>query len=142
MNARPRVWLCVPPVFACACDVTATLVGQGPRYWSGDYHSAQELNPLVGPFLAFHPAAFALVATGWALLFTALLLKWRSPLATATGFAVTFGHAVGVASWLVAAGPAGSLAAVVWLAAVSRLAGVCWGRAGAKNSSSSIHFWK
>jgi hypothetical protein len=136
MSLRQRAWLCLPPVLACGCDVAATFLGQGPRYWSGGYRSAQEMNPLAGPLLALHPAAFAGAAVGWAAAVATLLVRWRSPLAVATAFAVTFGHALGVASWLVTLGPVGYAGAAVWLVAISRVTGLSWSQAGVEPPTS------
>ena len=138
MSLRQRAWLCLPPVLCCGCDVAATLLGQGPRYWSGDFRSAQEMNPVAGLLLAVHPAAFVGLALGWAAAVAVLLLAWRSPLAVAVGFAVTFGHAVGVALWLVTIGPLGYASAAFWLVAASRLTEFSWREAGGELRASHV----
>ena len=130
MTVRQRFWLCLPPVLACGFDVAATLLGQGPRDWAGDYGSARELNPLAAPLLAHHPAAFAGAASAWAAAVAVLSVAWRSPLAVVVAFAVTLGHAIGAAAWMAAVGPIGYAGAAAWLFAASNFTGFSWRQAG------------
>jgi hypothetical protein len=105
-----RLWLCLPPLLCCA-DVWLTLHGQSADYWRGVFSTVHELNPLARWCLLLHPLAFVAAAVLWGITFCAALLfakrRWAGPLA----LLITFGHALGTASWLTNFGVPGYIAA-------------------------------
>ena len=92
--------LCVPPLLLLILDVSLTLLGQSSAYWAGDYSAVREGSPTFHHLLAIHPAAFAAGLLTWAAVFVALILLLPDTLALILGIAVTFGHTVGAATWL------------------------------------------
>ena len=119
----------VPAVLCYAADIGVTLAGQPAEYWAGDYAAVHEINPLARALLKTHPMLFLAAATAWAAVFTILIVYWRYGAWVAV--ALTVGHTVGAATWLVRIGPWGWLLAVAYLAAVSQFARRCW-RGGRK----------
>src|SRR5262245_24726435 len=101
MTARQRLWLCLPITTVCLLDGTLTLGGQSPAYWNGDYTSALEFNPVGSYFLQWSPLAFVLALGSWLVLVTAGVLWLPKRWAVLFTFGVVFGHALGVATWLV-----------------------------------------
>lgn len=92
--------LCLPPLLFCILDCTATLVGQPSNYWAGDYSQANEESPVFNHLLHYHPAAFAAGIMVWSAVFVAILLLLPDTLALIVSIAVTFGHTVGLSTWL------------------------------------------
>ena len=56
--SKQHLWLCLPFSISFVADVTATLLGQSPEYWSGAYSDVNEGNPLSNWFLSIHPLAY------------------------------------------------------------------------------------
>jgi len=92
--------LCVPPLLLCLLDNTLTLVGQSAQYWAGNYLRVNEGSPTFHHLLQTHPAAFLAGSTLWAAVFVGGILLLPDTLALIVSMAVTFGHTVGVAIWL------------------------------------------
>jgi hypothetical protein len=122
----PRLWLCLPPFVACWADVAATFVGQGRRYWAGDYGRVTEWNPLARELLKLHPLAFVIAAAGSCALVAAAVLLLNRRLALAAAFVVTFCHAAAAAAWAARAGPAGVVVAAAMLVGAERLTELSW----------------
>jgi hypothetical protein len=106
------------------------LAGQPAEYWSGDYDAAVEKNPFAFPILARGPWVFAALAVVWGAAVAFVVMQWRHWAADWFAALVTFGHAIGGASWLVRFGPWGWLAAVAYLAAVAEVTRRAWTRTG------------
>ena len=100
MRKRRRIWLIVPMWLWFAGDVVLTLSGQSQEYWSGDYSSAIEANPVAYQILVRGPWIFAGLAVAWAILVGAIAIRCTHPLVAwlAVGAAVL--HAIGGCSWL------------------------------------------
>ena len=92
--------LCLPALLAWALDNTLTLIGQSAEYWAGNYAAVNESSPTFNHLLQVHPAAFALGAVAWAGVFTGIILLLPDALALIIGIAVTLGHTVGAATWI------------------------------------------
>lgn len=116
-----QAWLCVAPLVACVCDVALTLQGQDECYWQGDYGEALESNPLAHPFLACHPLIFVAGTLVYAITFMSILRFWKHRLSIVLSFLLTFGHAIGSATWLARKGILGWFALVVLLFLFERL---------------------
>ena len=129
MPTAPHLRLCVPPIAACAADVTATLLGQGRAYWRGDFSAVTEFNPLAWLLLQAHPLLFVAAAAASCGLVAAAVVLLNRRLALALAFAVTFCHTVAAAAWAARAGVVGVVGAVVILVAAERLVALSWGSA-------------
>jgi len=127
-SPRPRLWLCLSPVAACWADVTATLLGQGRRYWSGDYAHVTEWNPLARELLRLHPLAFVTAASVSCVLIAAAVMLLNHRLAVFIAFAVTFAHTVAAAAWAARSGTGGVVAAVGMLILCERAVAFSWKR--------------
>jgi len=92
--------LCFPPLLFCASDCTATLLGQSAAYWAGNYVRVNETSPTFNHLLQIHPAAFAIGMLMWMAVFVGMILLLPDTLALILSIAVTFGHTVGLATWL------------------------------------------
>jgi hypothetical protein len=92
--------LCVPPLAFCALDNGLTLLGQSASYWAGHYHRVNEASPTFNHLLQIHPAAFVAGIFAWTMVFVAMILLLPDVLALIASIVVTFGHAVGAATWL------------------------------------------
>jgi hypothetical protein len=92
--------LCLPPLLFCALDGTLTLAGQSGAYWAGNYSAVNELSPTFNHLLRLHPAAFAAGLLAWAGVFVGLILLLPDTLALSVSIAVTLGHTLGAATWL------------------------------------------
>jgi len=100
MRNRNKLWLVVAPLAVLALDVALTLIGQGPGYWGGNYHLANEASPPGHWLLTRHPVAFIAAMAAWAALLC--LVMWALPvrLTKTVSLALTIGHTWGAASWL------------------------------------------
>jgi hypothetical protein len=97
---RRLLGLCLPALLAWALDNSVTLVGQSPAYWAGNYAAVNEGSPTFNQLLQIHPTAFALGAVVWAGVFTGIILLLPDVLALIISIAVTLGHTVGAATWI------------------------------------------
>jgi hypothetical protein len=97
---RRLLGLCLPPLALCALDGTLTLIGQSARYWAGDYARVNEGSPTFNHLLQIHPAAYVVGILVWAGVFVSILLLLPDTLALIVSIAVTLGHTVGAATWL------------------------------------------
>lgn len=98
---RPeRLWWCLPAIVLCAADGLLTLWGQPEAYWSGNFASIDEYNPVAAWFLSLHPLAFAAAGVPYLALVVALVmwLPWRR-LAVFVAVAVASGHALAAIMW-------------------------------------------
>src|SRR4051794_28574643 len=84
---RRRWWLCVGPVVLSLADAIATMWGQPPAYWAGNYAAFDECNPVTAWFLAIHPLAIVLDFAGWILLVGLLILYLPQRLALTVALA-------------------------------------------------------
>ena len=129
-SPRARFWLWLPPLAACWADVAATLLGQGRRYWSGDYCQVTEWNPLARELLRLHPLAFVIAAAASCVLVAAAVMVLNWQLAVAIAFIVTFAHTVAAAAWAARSGIWGMVAAVGLLVLCERAVAISWKFAG------------
>jgi hypothetical protein len=90
-----RMWLVTPPTVLWAADISLTLAGQSPAYWSGDYGQAHESNPLAYPLLASSPWLFVGVTALWGLLISGIVLFWHHWATPWIAALSAVGHAVG-----------------------------------------------
>lgn len=93
--------LCLVPVLLASLDGALTLSGQSPEYWAGNYSRVNEGSPMMHRWLAYHPLAYVSGLAGWVLVFTLLILLTPQTLALTISIAVTLGHTLGAASWLI-----------------------------------------
>ena len=125
------MWLVLPPMAASVVDVTMTLVGQGSRYWSGDFGTVDEFNPLARLLLAWHPGAFVAAAGAWWVALLVALFRLNPRLSLAIAFIVTFLHGIAAAGWMVRLYEIpGAVVAVLFLIALERLLSRSWTNAG------------
>jgi hypothetical protein len=73
---------------------------------------------------------FLLLALAWGVTFTLILLYWRHSWVWVMSFLLTFGHAVGAATWLPRHGWLGMIAAVGVLVLAERILTWTWAKAG------------
>ncbi len=92
--------LCLPPLLFCLLDGALTLAGQSPEYWGGAHAQVNETSPTFHHLLQIHPAAFAIGLLAWCAVFIGLILLLPDTLALILCIAVTMGHTVGAATWL------------------------------------------
>jgi hypothetical protein len=92
--------LCLPPLIFCAFDGLITLGGQSADYWAGNYSAVNEVSPTFNALLRLHPAAYMAGVLVWVAVFVGLILLLPDTLALIVSIAVTFGHTVGAATWL------------------------------------------
>ena len=92
--------LCVPPLLLCAADNTVTLLGQSAAYWAGDYLQVSEMSPTFNHLLTIHPVAFIAGVLVWMAVLVGMILLLPDTLALILSIAATFGHTVGLATWL------------------------------------------
>lgn len=92
--------LCLPPAIFCLADGAITLAGQSEAYWSGQYHLVNEGSPTFNQLLQIHPLAFVAGILGWAMVFSGIILLLPETLALIVSIAVTFGHTLGTATWI------------------------------------------
>ena len=97
---RRFLGLCVPPLLFGAADGTMTLLGQSADYWAGYYGAVNEASPTFNHLLQIHPLAFVGGILVWAVMVVALIMLLPDTPALITSIAVTFGHTVGTATWL------------------------------------------
>jgi len=92
--------LCLPPLAFSLVDCIITLVGQSTAYWQGKYELANETSPTLHHLLVLHPAAFIAGLLVWWCIFVGIILLLPDTLALIVCIGVTFGHTVGVATWI------------------------------------------
>ena len=97
---RRVLGLCLPPLVFCILDGAVTLLGQSVEYWSGDYVRVNEASPTFNHLLQIHPAVYVFGILVWAVVFVGIILLLPDTLALIVSIAVTFGHTVGAATWL------------------------------------------
>ena len=130
MTFHQRLWLFLPPVVLCVVDAALTLRGQPREYWSGDFSQALEFNPLGHVLLAHHPLTFAIGVAVYLAFFLMLVQLLSARLAIFIAFALSIGHAIGGAGWLMREGVVGCLLALGLIVAAERLVGLSWQRGG------------
>lgn len=127
------VGLCLPPLTFAALDGALTLAGQFSEYWGGAYARVNEASPTFHYLLATHPLAFAGGMLGWMAVFVGIILLLPDTFALIVSIAVTLGHTVGAATWVLWRFQYGYQACngLFLLAAVALGLGIRWGwRAG------------
>lgn len=92
--------LCLPPLAFAVLDGSLTLAGQSAEYWGGAYTRVNEVSPTFHHLLAAHPLAFAGGLLGWMAVFVGFILLVPDTLALVVSIVITFGHAVGAATWV------------------------------------------
>jgi hypothetical protein len=125
--------LCLPPLAFSVLDGSLTLIGQSAEYWAGAYARVNESSPTFNHLLAAHPLAFAAGLLGWMAVFVGIILLLPDTFALVVSIAVTLGHAVGAATWVLWRFQYGYQACngLFLLAAVALGLGIRWGwRAG------------
>ena len=80
--------------------------------------------------LAHHPLTFAVGVAVYLGLFLILVQLLSVRLAIFITFALSVGHAIGGAGWLVREGIVGCLLALCFIVAAERLVGTCWRKSG------------
>ena len=98
---RRFLGLCLVPVLLAAFDCWLTLHGQTKEYWAGNYSQVLEGSPTFHKLLAHGPLCYVAGASGWVLAFVGMILLMPQTLALAVSIALTLGHAIGAASWVV-----------------------------------------
>lgn len=98
---KRRLWgLCIPPILLCLLDTILTLLGQSREYWAGHYSNVNEGSPTFNHLLSVSPLAYIGGIALWIVVFVGLILLLPDTLALITSIAVTFGHSVGAATWI------------------------------------------
>jgi hypothetical protein len=123
----------LPPLLFAVLDSSLTLAGQSAEYWSGRYERVNEMSPTFQQLLAIHPLAFVGGELVWVAVFLGIILLLPDTLALMASIAVTFGHTVGAATWVLWRFQFGYQACngLFLLAAVTLGGGIRWGwRAG------------
>lgn len=93
--------LCLTPILFSILDATLTLTGQSAEYWAGHFSQVNEASPTFHQLLAIHPVAFAVGILAWIVIYSVLILLLPETLALIVSIAVTMGHTVGSATWIV-----------------------------------------
>jgi hypothetical protein len=109
-------------------DVTLTLTGQPSSYWTGNYSTALEANPIAYPLLTLSPWLFATLAVFWMAFLSCVILFWQHPISGWLAVGLTVAHAVGGSSWMMQCGWWGIVAASVYLLVAAQVSGWCWRR--------------
>ncbi|OWK36679.1 hypothetical protein [Fimbriiglobus ruber] len=125
--------LCLPPIAFSVLDGSLTLAGQTAEYWGGAYTQANEASPTFHYLLAAHPLAFVGGHLVWVAVFVGIILLLPDTLALIVCIAVTLGHTVGTATWVLWRFHYGYQACngLFLLAAIALGLGIRWGwRAG------------
>jgi hypothetical protein len=94
------------------------------------FHRALEFNPLGHVLLAHHPLTFAVGVAGYLVIFGLIMQLLPARWATLLAFALSIGHAIGGAGWLVREGIVGCLLALCLIVAAERLVGLSWQQGG------------
>ena len=81
-------------------DIVMTLLGQPMSYWSGDFSSKNEVNPIGAEFLQWHPLAFLGGAVLYAILFSGAIYVLPKLLAWWISVGLLLAHAGGMKSWI------------------------------------------
>ncbi len=92
--------LCLPPLGASAVDGSITPLVRVRRILVGELRAVNEGSPTFNHLLQIHPAAFMAGLLVWAAVFVGLILLLPDTPALIVSIAVTFGHTVGAATWL------------------------------------------
>ena len=130
MNSHQRLWLFLPAALLCVADAALTLRGHPHEYWSGNFSQALEFNPLGHVLLAYHPLAFAVGVAGYLIFFWTVVHLLPARWAVLLTFALSLGHAIGGAGWLVREGILGCVLALCFVFAAERVVGVSWRKSG------------
>lgn len=101
--------MCYAPIVACLCDLTVTLYGQSPEYWSGNRAAVTEGNPIPRWLLTQHPLALCAGIAVWIALFCTAIMRLRLQPARVVAFIVMLGHATAASTWLLNMRPWGIL---------------------------------
>lgn len=107
MSGRRRLLLCAGPAALSLCDLSVTLYGQSPEYWSGDYSQVTEGNPLPRWLLEQSPSALIAAIAAWIVLYCITICCLRDSPARFVSSCIVLGHSLAVATWWVNSGPAG-----------------------------------
>lgn len=97
---RRRLLLAAPAIVLACMDAAITLAGQSPRYWEGDYGSANEASPTFFWLLTIHPGAFVLGIAAWLTVYASAIVLVTEVLALIFSIAVALGHAFGISTWM------------------------------------------
>ena len=98
---RRILGLGLPPILFCLCDCTITLAGQPSQYWAGDYSQCNELSPTFNQLLQIHPLAFVAGTIVYIGIVLGIITLLPATPALIISIALTFGHTVGVCTWLI-----------------------------------------
>ncbi len=123
---KSRLWILLPAAGLYLIDVSLTLSGQSNEYWSGNYLTAIEANPIAYPLLTIHPWLFLSLSIVWLAIFSAIVIFWNHPAAGWMAVIIAGAHAIGVASWLTTIKPWGTVLAVGYIALTAQMSTWCW----------------
>lgn len=90
----------IPCLFLWLFDLIATLVGQSPGYWAGNFSEAKELNPIFFWFLSKGPDVFIVATVAYIFLLVVILFLIPLRIAIITAYIASIAHVIGVASWM------------------------------------------
>jgi len=107
--------LLIPPLLACAADVSLTLAGQPAGCWRGDRSQVMEFNPAARLLLIGHPMLFVVAGLLTSAAVVVVVLRCNRRLAGGVSLLVTLGHTIAAGAWLAKQGPLGWCAAAVLL---------------------------
>jgi hypothetical protein len=126
LSEHTRFWLALPALAVTFADAALTLQRQPPEYWSGQFATGIENNPIGAFFLHTHPLAFVLFMLAWISLVVFLGSRLRQPWAFVTMLTVTLGHTAGAYSHLRRFHVVAALSVFLL---VSLVASYCWAKA-------------
>ena len=95
-------WLCLAPVLVGLTDAALTLLGQGIRYWNGNFAAFREEAPHAQWLLFRGPLLFALAFAAYVLIYCAVIVAAPVRLSKTVALGLVIGHCWGIGTWLTA----------------------------------------
>ena len=95
-----QLYLAIPTLFFLLCDFAITLAGQPSEYWAGDYSHTNEGAPFWRMMLEGGPFMFCVAGIFWMILILTVCLLTPRLLTIWVTSCLTFGHYLGLSSWL------------------------------------------
>ena len=96
---KRKFWMCLSPLLAGLTDYALTIMGQGPKYWSGNYSAVREAAPHARWLLLHHPAMLIGAAALYILAYCAFIVLLPVRISKTLVIALVIGHCWGVATW-------------------------------------------